>query len=180
MRAPMGIVALILAQGLVACDGSSAGLPIAPSATRQLVTSLPSVTQGAAGQEKWTLTGTYIGHVGPEACIAPFSATAAKPVDSVLGIQRSGVSILLMTEHNHYTGTVVADQFIAIETQDPGGIWNCGAERRRFRMEGSVSGRFSADGRTLTGEEVALFRFNSGETISRRWHWTAARQTPAP
>lgn len=176
MRIPLGIVALMLAQGLVGCDSRSVVLPIAPSATRETVTPLPAVTPSAAGQEQWILTGTYIGHSGPEACISPFAATAGKPIDAVLGIQRSGESIHFFTEHDHYIGTVVAGEFSATETQDPAGMWDCGAERRPFRFEGRVSGRFSTDGRTLMGEEVALFRFNSGETIIRRWHWIAARK----
>jgi hypothetical protein len=175
MRRVVGIVALALALGLVACESHSVAVPISPSAL-QTATPLPLLTPGAVGHEQWILTSTYIGHAGPEACISPFSGTAGKPIDGGLGIQRDGESIHFLTEHDHYIGTLIADEFSATETQDPGGMWDCGAERRPFRFEGSVSGRFSADGRMLAGEEVALFRFSTGETISRRWHWIAARK----
>jgi len=175
MRTPLGIAMLALAPGLVGCDSRSAALPIAPSATPAAVTAPPSAAPSPVGQEQWILTGTYMGHTGPEACISPVSATAGKPISSVLTIQRSGDSIHFLTEHDQYTGTVMADEFSATETFDPGGLWDCGSERRPYRFEGSVSGLFSEDGRSLTGEEVALFRLNSGETISRRWHWIATR-----
>jgi hypothetical protein len=174
MRIPIEVVVLIVAQGLMGCDGRPAALPIAPSPT-EVPVSLSAQTPGTAGQEQWKLTGTYIGHSGPEACISPVSVTAGQPVHSVLVIQRSGESVQFFTEHDHYIGSVVGDEFIANETQDPGGLWDCAAARIPFRFEGRVSGRFSPDGRSLTGEEAAVFMLESGETIKRRWAWIAAR-----
>lgn len=168
------VVVLIFAQSLMGCEGHSAVLPIAPTATPLSVASAAPALS-TAGREQWKLAGTYMGHTGPEACISPVSATSGKSIDSVLVIERSGESIHFFTEHDHYIGGVVGDEFSATETEDPGGMWECGAARLRFRFEGRVSGHFSPDGRSLTGEEVAVFRLESGETISRRWAWIAAR-----
>lgn len=175
MKIPLEmVVVLILAQGLMGCEGRSAALPIAPTATPLPVTPVaPALSM--AGQEQWKLAGTYMGHTGPEGCISPFSGASGTSIDSVMVIERSGESVHFFTEHDHYIGGVVGDEFSATETEDPGGVWNCGAARLRYRFEGRVSGRFSPDGRSLTGEEVAVFRLESGETISRRWAWIAAR-----
>jgi len=169
------IAVLVLTHALLGCDTRSTGLqlPIAPSATPPTVTPASPLS---SRPEQWILTGTYVGHTGPATCISPFSGIPGEPTSSVLTIVRTGPSIQLSTEHDHYVGTVVGDQFSATETEDPGGLWNCGTERRPFRFEGTVFGQFSADGRSLVGEEVAVFRLNSVETISRRWHWTATRK----
>lgn len=174
VRIPLEIVVLILAHGLMGCDGRSV-LPIAPSATPLPVPPPRPAASSTVGQEFWELTGTYVGHTGPEACISPVAETAGKPIRSVLVIQRSGESIHVLTDHDHYIGTVVADEFSATETEDTGGMWDCGAARLRYRFEGRVSGRFSTDGRSLSGEEVALFRLESGATIRRSWDWIAIR-----
>jgi hypothetical protein len=173
MRMPAGILVLVLVQGVAGCDSHSAVLPTVPTST-----SLPgaSPAPGAVGQERWNLTGTYIGHTGPIACIPPFDGVPRNPFDSVLLIQRSDESIHLFTDHNHYVGTVVADELFATESDDSGATWQCGEARLHYRTEGHVSGRFSADGRVLTGEEVALYRLDSGETIRRHWIWSATRQ----
>ena len=87
---------------------------------------------------------------------------------------RSGGAITVVTDHDQYMGAVVANEYSA--TDGDGGTWKCGAARLAFRSEGHVSGRFSADGRSLTGEEGVVFRLESGETITRRWDWTGTRK----
>jgi hypothetical protein len=177
MRLQCRIAVLVLTHALLGCDTRSTGLrlPTAASATPPTVTPSPSLSTSIR-PEQWILIGTYMGHTGPATCISPFSGIPVEPISSVLTVQRTGPSIQLSTEHDHYIGSVVADQFSATETADPGGLWNCGAEQRPFRFEGAVTGQFSADGRSLVGEEVALFRLSSVETISRRWHWSATRK----
>lgn len=174
MKVPAGLLVLVIAQGLPGCDSHSAGLPTAP--TSSPLPAAPPPAPSTVVQERWNLTGTYMGHTGPEACLPPFDGNVRKPSDSVLVIQRSGESIHLLTDHNHYVGTVVAKEFSATENDDSGATWQCGGARLHFRTEGHVSGRFSRDGRALTGEEVALFRLESGETIRRQWSWSATRQ----
>jgi hypothetical protein len=169
-RTPTGIV-LLLALGLAGCDGHSS-MPSPP--TPPPAAPLPSPVPGVE-QELWNLTGTYAGHTGPAACIPPFDATVVQaPIRSVIAIQRSGGSIQVITEHDRYVGDVLADAYSAMDNDN--GTWQCGAARFTFRTEGHVSGHFSADGRSLTGEEEVVFRLESGDTITRRWDWHATRQ----
>ena len=169
MRLPIGIV-LLLALGQAGCDSHSSVLSTAPTPSPVA----PALVQSVP-QEIWILTGTYAGHTGPAACIPPFDATVVQtPITGPIVIQRSGESIDVITEHDHYVGTVVADAYSA--TDSDVGTWQCGAVRFSFRTEGHVSGHFSADGRSLTGEEGVVFRLESGETITRRWEWRASRQ----
>jgi hypothetical protein len=167
-----GILVLVLAAaGLAGCDSHSSTLLTAPSPA-VLPTPLPAPS---VPQELWNVTGTYAGHTGPAACIPPFDGNAVQtPMNGVIVILRSGESIQVLTEHDHYIGAVVADQFSATDSDE--GTWQCGAVRLRFRTEGHVSGRFSADGRSLTGEEGVVFRLESGETITRRWDWKGTRK----
>jgi hypothetical protein len=155
------------------CSGRSVVPPTTPSSAMSPVPPGPVLT--AIPQQRWSLTGTYMGHSGPPACIPPFDGNPGKPIGSVIVIQRSGDSIDVITEHDHYVGTVAADQFSATDRDDVGGTWQCGDKRLHFSTEGHVSGRFSGDGRALVGEEGVVFRLESGETISRRWDWSATR-----
>ena len=173
MKTLGGILVLLLVQGVAGCDSHSAGPPTAPSTPPPVN---PPPIPGAVAEERWTLTSTYIGHSGPIACIPPFDGIPRNPFDSVLLIQRSNDTIQLRTEHDHYVGIVVGNEFSATESYDSGETWQCGEARIHFRTEGRVSGRFSDDGRALTAEDVASFRLDSGETINRRWSWSATRQ----
>ena len=170
MRLPIGIV-LLLAMGPAGCDSQSSVLSTAPTPSPVA----PAAPVPSVSRETWILTGTYAGHTGPAACIPPFDATVVQtPITGPIVIQRSGESIDVITEHDHYVGTVVADAYSA--TDSDVGTWQCGAVRFSFRAEGHVSGHFSADGRSLTGEEGVVFRLESGETITRRSEWRASRQ----
>jgi hypothetical protein len=165
-------IVLMLTLGLAACDSQSS-VPFTPPTPTPSPVAPPPVQ--SVPQQIWNLTVTYAGHAGPAACIPPFDATVVQtPIMGTVAIQRSGESIDVITEHDHYIGTVVADAYFA--TDSDVGSWLCGAARFSFRTEGHVSGHFSADGRSLTGEEGVVFRLESGETITRRWIWTATRQ----
>jgi hypothetical protein len=48
--------------------------------------------------------------------------------------------------------------------------------RYEFRFEANVVGRFSADGRALSGTEVWSYRLTSGETVSLQFEWSATPQ----
>jgi hypothetical protein len=170
-RAPIGIV-LLLAVGLAACDSDPSVLSTAP--TPPPSSGAPPPVQGVPA-ETWNLTGTYAGHTGPAACIPPFDTTVVQaPITGTIRIQRAGESLDVITEHDHYVGTVVAQAYSATDSDT--GTWQCGAARYSFRAEGHVSGNFSADGRSLMGEEGVVFRLESGGTITRRWVWAATRQ----
>lgn len=176
MKVTAGILVVVLAQGLAGCNSDSSPLltfPFrvvpSPAATAPVPVPIP------VGQERWNLAGTYLGHSGPQACIQPFDGSVSTPTESVLMIRRSGESIELWTDHDHYVGTVLGDEFSTSNRGDESQeTWPCGERGRlHYRTEGYASGRFSGDGRALTGEEVALFRLESGETITRRWGWSA-------
>jgi len=160
----------LIAAAASACD---AKLPAAPTPSPSAGAPPPLVQSGSG--EIWNLTGTYGGHTGPAACIPPFDASIVQaPIVGTIRIQRSGGSIDVITEHDHYTGTVAADAYVATDSDT--GTWQCGAARLSFRAEGHVSGAFSADGRSLSGEEGVTFQLESGDTITRRWIWAATRQ----
>jgi hypothetical protein len=168
-RAPTVIVPL-LALLFAACDSQPSMVSTGPTPTPAAAPPVQSI----AG-EIWNLTGTYAGHTGPAACIQPFDATVAQaPITGTIRIQRIGESLDVVTEHDHYVGTVVAEAYSATDSDT--GSWQCGESRFNFRSEGHVSGKFSADGRSLIGEEGVVFRLESGETIMRRWSWAATRQ----
>ena len=171
MRNAAGILLVVLSYTLAGCDSSGAKLSTAPSVSVAATTTpLPSVPR-----ELWSMTVTYAGHSGPAACLPPFDGNVVQtPITGVIGMLRSEASITVVTEHDEYMGTVVANEYSA--TDSDGGTWQCGAARLAFRSEGHVSGRFSTDGRSLTGEEGVVFRLESGETITRRWEWKGTRK----
>ena len=176
MRVCSGVLLLVLACWVASCNGPSSAPLTTPTQTPSPApASLPPIPLGPIDGERWNLAGTYIGHTGPEACLPPFDGVPREPGHSVLVMKRSGDSLELWTEHDHYVGTVSQGDFLAVEIDDAGSTWQCGDRRLRFRYEGKVSGRFSEDGRALTGEEAAVFHLESGETIRRRWSWNAVR-----
>ena len=137
-RTPIEIV-LILGLGLVGCNSHSLVLPTAPTPPPLLA---PTRPVQSVPQELWNLTGTYTGHTGPAECIPAFDGNAVQiPIKSVIAMQRSGGSIEVITEHDHYVGVVEGDVYLA--TDSDGGTWQCGAARFSFRTEGHVSGQFS-------------------------------------
>ena len=175
MRVSLGV--LVLACCFAGCGSPSSAPSTIPTPTSPSPAATPPpIAYGPVDGERWRLAGTYTGHTGPEACLAPFDGHSREPGNSVLVIQRAGESIDFWTEHDHYVGTVKHGEFLATEIDDVGSTWQCGDRRLHFRHEGHVSGRFSEDGQALTGEEVALFRLESGDTIRRRWSWSASRQ----
>jgi hypothetical protein len=171
MRKSAGILVVVLAHALAGCDSPSSKPTTAPSvAVLSTTPPLPSVPQ-----ELWNVTVTYAGHTGPAACLPPFDGNVVQtPITGVIGMRRSGGAITVFTEHDQYVGAVVANEYSA--TDSDGGTWQCGAARLAFRSEGHVSGRFSTDGRSLTGEEGVVFRLESGETITRRGDWNGTRK----
>lgn len=177
MRVFSGVFLLVLACCVASCDGPSSAPSTTPTQTPlPPPANPPPIPHGPMDGERWNLAGTYTGHTGPEACLPPFDGNPREPGNSVLVIQRAGESIDFWTEHDHYVGTVKQGKFFATEIDDAGSTWQCGDRRLRFRYEGEVSGRFSEDGRALTGEEAAVFHLESGDTIRRRWSWNAVRQ----
>src|SRR4051812_4748011 len=85
--------------GLTGCSGESSLL----SSTGPTPTLIPSPTAPSpvpsVPPDLWTLTGTYAGHTGPEACLRAFDGAVQVPIQSVITIIRSGESIEVLTEH---------------------------------------------------------------------------------
>jgi hypothetical protein len=162
----------LLALGFGGCNGSTPTAPTQAAAPSVAASPSPGLN---VPKESWTVAVTYAGHTGPAACLPPFDATIVQtPITGSIVIQRSGGSIQVITEHDRYVGTVLADVYSA--TDNDTGTWTCGAATLSFTTEGHASGRFSADGLSLAGEEGVVFRLANGETITRRWEWRGTRQ----
>src|SRR5688500_18031292 len=113
---------------ILGCGSSlpgAAAAPFAPSPAQPIAPS-PAAPWYADGN-RWNLQATYQGHTGPEACVPAFDGTPGKPIAYVLGVQRYAATIHLVTEHNHYLGTIVDNQFVANDNYDDGATWQCGA-----------------------------------------------------
>jgi len=164
--------AVLLALGFGGCNGSTPTAPTQAAAPSVGASPSPGLN---VPRESWKVAVTYAGHTGPAACLPPFDATIVQtPTTGSIVIQRSGDSIEVITEHDHYVGTVLADMYSATDSDT--GTWTCGAATLGFTTEGHASGRFSADGMSLAGEEGVVFRLANGETITRRWEWRGTRQ----
>jgi hypothetical protein len=174
------IVACALALLSVGCTGS----PSAPTATLSPAVPAPAPTPGSG--ERWNLTvvfGAVTG--GPAACVSSYTKYLGLSYDWLLEIQRSGQSMILIYDVSNvaegltqYAGTAVGDQFTAARATGNGNLrlFCSGGQAFDARSDSQVSGRFSADGRTLTATEVGSLRLASGETLTFRSDWTASRQ----
>jgi hypothetical protein len=100
--------------------------------------------------------------------------------DWLMAIQRSGESIRLVYDVRNFpfldvthAGKVMADDVVAA-SEGWSGAFGCGGVRYEFRFKAKVAGRFSADGRTLSGAEVWSYRLTSGDTVSLHFDWSAS------
>jgi hypothetical protein len=172
------IACLTLASALsVACDRDSQppltfpfNVPPPPPSSTPVQLPVP------VPKERWNLATTYLGHSGPPACIKPFDGIVRPPIELEIMILRSAESIEMWTRQgDYYVGTIAGDDFVASQSyEEPKETWLCGEQGRfHYRVEEYLSGHFSGDGRALMGEQVALARLESGETITQRWGWSA-------
>lgn len=167
------ILVLMVPNWVVGCSGGLSELPAAPTSVAS--PTIPSAVPATAAQERWTLTRTFTGHTGSEGCTIALDEIGRTASDSVLMIQRSAESMRFFTaDHNTYVGTVAGNEFFATEIE-AGSTLQCGDARLGFRTEGRLSGRLSSDGRSLVGQEISIFLFESGKMITRRWDWQARR-----
>src|SRR5688572_17850906 len=128
LTASTDIVVVMLALAVVGCNTHS---PTGPTALTSIVfpsghPPSPAPAPDTGQQERWTLAATYTGHTGPEACIPPYDGTVRPTSNTLMFIRRSGESIELSTDHTHYVGTVIADEFAATDSDESGGTWQCG------------------------------------------------------
>src|SRR4051812_7479134 len=99
----------LLALGFGGCNGSTPTAPTQAAAPSVAASPSPGLN---VPKESWTVAVTYAGHTGPAACLPPFDATIVQtPITGSIVIQRSGGSIQVITEHDRYVGTVLADVY---------------------------------------------------------------------
>ena len=95
-----------------------------------------------------------------------------------MAIERSNDSVRLTVTDNvepepwYYDGTVAADAF-AVTGPSYSYSSKPGDAQLDVVSDDHVSGHFSEDGRTVTGEEAAAFRYASGEVITFHYEWRA-------
>jgi hypothetical protein len=79
----------------------------------------------------------------------------------------------------NYTGTFVGSEFSARGAipLEGGGAHPCpdGTVVQQLPGVSTLSGNFSADDRLLTATEVNSYPLVSGETVTYKWEWQAAR-----
>ncbi len=76
------------------------------------------------------------------------------------------------TDHVDYVGTLTGREF-ALSTRWDGGPPCAGRTVTYFT--GSVTGRFSEDGRAITASEIWSYTLASGEKFDMHFDWDAAR-----
>jgi hypothetical protein len=172
------IVFLALVPNLAGCGGHLPTMPTAP--TTATTSSMPSAAEPAAGTlagPRWALARAFKS-VTCQICSAG-SPKAGSSFNLLMTIEHSGESVRLTltvepSEPWYYDGATAGDAFaatapsysVASMTGDP---------QFDFVSDDHVSGHFSEDGRTLTGEEAAAYRYTSGEVLTFYYEWRATR-----
>jgi hypothetical protein len=169
-----------------ACSGGNS-TTTSPSPMPTAIATAPAPIPAQIPGERWSLTVVFKSVSGsPAACVSSYSQYLGLSYDWLMAIQRSGESMVLIYDVGNvgegltqYAGTAVEKQFTAARATGNGNgrIFCSGGQTFDVRSDSSqVSGRFSDDGRTLTATEVGSYRLTSGETLTFRSDWTAARQ----
>jgi hypothetical protein len=183
-RMPLAIAFLALTPILAGCGSR---LPLPPTAPTAAASTAPTAPQPSPGTvatvsgERWNLTTTVTSATGPDVCAAALLANLGKSHEWLMVLQLSPGAIRLFvsdastpTDRWQYDGTTLADQFSAA-LPGSSGYWLCGSARFDYRSEDHILGRFSQDGRALTGEEVDSYQLTTGETLSLHYEWNAIR-----
>jgi hypothetical protein len=180
MRTAVGILVLVLSQGLAGCNSHS---PVVPTTSASRVPAPPPPPTTAAG-EHWNLTTTLRSDSGPTTCVEDITHMfVGHSANWLMTIERFGDSVHLVVadvvDPNYrltYEGTVVADVLtVPLNTYSSAG-WCRERGRVEFSGETQVSGRFSGDGRALTAKEVTRLQLTSGEALNFHFEWTATRR----
>ena len=180
------IVLFALAPSLAGCERGLRTLPTAPAVAASpapAVAALPTPVVAASPalpSQRWNLTRTLKSVSTPDGC-SQFGQNTERSSDWLMAIQRSGESIrVLISDTSNfsdpwsYDGAVVAEAF---SVTGPGftGFLVCGETHFPYSAQDSITGHFSADGRTMTGEEVDSYRLTLGGTLIYRFEWNATR-----
>jgi hypothetical protein len=183
------ITATGLARGTAEVRVSASGHSVSALVTVRPLTTVTPPPAGATPRsdpglavpgERWNLTVTLTSVSGPQVCFLRQLALGTSHQE-LMAVQRSGQSIALVhdllnwpTDDVELAGTVMGNDFTATSGWGPG-FQPCGGEVF-YSFEASASGRFSADGRSLTAEEVWSYRLPSGDTTSLHFAWSATPQ----
>jgi hypothetical protein len=156
---------LALAVIVAACGGDTPSMP--PFDYEPLPLPPPS--------EGWALQATIESMSGHEAC--SWVTRAGESAHWRLLVTRTPGRVDFMYGPTHdewfYSGPLFDGQFTVtgptVRTRLP-----CGSALVDFTFDGTVRGRFSSDGRTLTATETWFYRPASGGTIEIQMSWVAA------
>ena len=171
MHARISTLSIALILTAYGCGSSS---PTASSPTT--LTASPPVSD-------WTVTQRFVSVSGPDNCWVREQRqrlTGAVFSDLPMTVTRSAGAIRLEGSFFdvNYTGTMNGSEFSASGGPLAGGGRACqdGTSFQQLAGVSNLSGRFSADDRSMTASEVNSYRLSSGEPVTYTWEWQAARK----
>jgi hypothetical protein len=162
---------------LTGCADGPISIPTAPSPSPSTSTpATPAPIPAGLHGEEWKLVTTLTATTGP-AC---WPTSIGRSIVWRLLVDRSTKEVRLLydihnypTDHIDYVGALNGREF-AISTGWAGSMPCASSKVERFA--GSVTGRFSEDGRAITASEIWSYILTSGETFNMYFDWDAARQ----
>ena len=174
------IVFLVVAPFAAGCGSRVSAWPTAPAPVTASSPSAQPVpaTFAAVPGPWWTLTRAFKS-VTCQICSAG-SPTPGSSFNWWMAIEHSGESLHLTVtdrvepESSSYDGTLVAASFAVTGPSYSYCTSSIPCETETVVTD-HVSGHFSEDGRTLTGEEAQAHRFSTGEVITFNYEWHATR-----
>ena len=169
--------AFVITLALGAC-GSDSASPTAP--TPPAATALRPDPPQVPG-DRWNLTTIQTAVTGParKVCWRNLDGTR---INWLMAVQRSGESVNFLydvnnwpSDHVEHKGSITGEHFIANSEAWTGGF-PCGGTQVEFVFQAEVSGRFSANGQSLTATEVWIYQLSSGEAVRISFDWVANRR----
>ena len=172
---------LMLAVLLGGCGSQSPVSPTTSTVTPQVVRTPPPPLPPAP-VANWNLTTTETAVTGPDNCFTQQQIRNGIPrsIEWFMAVTRTGNMVSFDYDVRNYptddlleTGTVDGSEFTARSVSWPMAFPTCpDGTVLAGTFDGSVTGRFSDDGRHLTAKEVWAYHFSSGE-ITMLLDWSA-------
>lgn len=132
---------------------------------------------------EWTVTQRFVSVSGPDNCWVREQRqrlTGAVFSDLPMTVTRSAGTIRLDGSffQVNYSGTMNGSEFAASGGPLSGGGRPCqdGTSFQQLAGVSNLSGRFSADDRSMTATEVNSYRLTTDEPVTYSWEWQAARK----
>jgi hypothetical protein len=177
MRMSGAMLAVALAPGVIGCNGQQ---PLSPTGPNLIAESPRPSAPTIADGERWNLT-TRLTSVTGRRCEESVEELGEN-VDWLMVIARAGESVTLHlylhgdpSDHLPFTGTIQGNEFSAVAANQSGRT-RCDGTQLGFTSEARASGRFSVDGRALTGEHTTAVHLASSETSTTSYEWNATLQ----